>query len=292
MNYRVKNWGEYQHYKDRNPSWVKLHKRLLDDYEFQCLPVASRALAPMLWLLASESQEGTIDGDLRKIAFRLHMTESDVQEAIEPLVTGGFLECSGVASKPLAQTAQVAIPEKEKQPQTQVTTKTEGARKRADQSLEEFWAGYPRKIGKGQARKAWTAATKKATVEEIMAGLKAYKFSTEQEFIPHPATWLNGERWLDEPDGKPKSDVPLEKVFQAKAAMVAKGLPTKNTPTHEELARMVADELVTVDQARKYGFNGPERGVGVASQHLVVSDSGDTRDRAVAPIKPNLRRMA
>jgi hypothetical protein len=48
------NWAELQHYKDRSPPWIKLHKKLLDNFEFQSLPVASRALAPMLWLLASE----------------------------------------------------------------------------------------------------------------------------------------------------------------------------------------------------------------------------------------------
>ena len=48
---RPKNWHSFQHYKDRDPTWIKLHKKLLDDYEFQSLPLASRALAPMLWLL-------------------------------------------------------------------------------------------------------------------------------------------------------------------------------------------------------------------------------------------------
>lgn len=123
MKYRVKNWAEFQHYKDRNPTWIKLHKSLLDDYEFQCLPVASRALAPMLWLLASEEKTGEIDGDLRKIAFRLRMTEKEVQEAINPLVTGGFLQCSDFDSTPLAEPERESSPETETE--TQVTTKTE-----------------------------------------------------------------------------------------------------------------------------------------------------------------------
>ena len=28
----IKNWGEFQHYKKRNPPWIKLHKKLLDDF--------------------------------------------------------------------------------------------------------------------------------------------------------------------------------------------------------------------------------------------------------------------
>lgn len=56
-----KNWTSFQHYKDRAPPWIRLHRGLLDDYEFQCLPVASRALAPMLWLLASAETSGEFD---------------------------------------------------------------------------------------------------------------------------------------------------------------------------------------------------------------------------------------
>jgi hypothetical protein len=34
-----------------------------------------------------------------------------------------------------------------------------------------------------------------ATPASIMAGLKCYNFSTDEQFIPHAATWLNGESW-------------------------------------------------------------------------------------------------
>ena len=36
--FRVTNWDQYQHYKDRDPTWIKLYARLLDDYEFATLP--------------------------------------------------------------------------------------------------------------------------------------------------------------------------------------------------------------------------------------------------------------
>ena len=37
VTFSVKNWDEFQHYKDRNPPWIKLHNHLLDDYEFEML---------------------------------------------------------------------------------------------------------------------------------------------------------------------------------------------------------------------------------------------------------------
>jgi len=60
-----------------------------------------------------------------------------------------------------------------------------------------FWPAYPRKVGKGQARVAWITATRKAAPADIVCGLLRYQFSPDPKFIPHPATWLNGERWAD-----------------------------------------------------------------------------------------------
>lgn len=110
-----KNWQEFQHYKDRAPSWVKLHRSLLDNYDFHCLPVASKALAPMLWLLASEHQDGHLDADHQKIAFRLRMQASEVADAITPLMQKGFFVVVDDASKLLAETEQDASLEREKE---------------------------------------------------------------------------------------------------------------------------------------------------------------------------------
>ena len=55
MILRVKGWARFQHYKHRRPPWIRLYRELLDDVTWHRLPVASRALAPMLWLLASET---------------------------------------------------------------------------------------------------------------------------------------------------------------------------------------------------------------------------------------------
>lgn len=67
--------------------------------------------------------------------------------------------------------------------------------------FEEFWQVYPRKVGKGQARLAFKTALRKATKDELVSAASAYAESvrsTEQNFIPHASTWLNGERWLDQ----------------------------------------------------------------------------------------------
>lgn len=100
-----KNWSSFQHYKDRAPAWIKLHGDLLDDFEFHCLPLASKALAPMLWLLASKYDGGKIPLDYTKIAFRLRMSVAELEEAAKSLISSGFFVIEGE----LEQTASTAL---------------------------------------------------------------------------------------------------------------------------------------------------------------------------------------
>lgn len=185
------NWAELQHYKDRSPPWIKLHKKLLDNYEFQCLPVASRALAPMLWLLASDHDRGEIDAAPKKLAFRLRMTEREVNEAIRPLIDNGFFLEIGGDSKPLAERERLAALEAEKKREE----KEEKAR-----GFANFWTAYPRKEAKKDAETAWGSVT--APLEVLLAAIERKRRSEDWQrangqFIPLPATWLRGKRWED-----------------------------------------------------------------------------------------------
>ncbi len=71
------------------------------------------------------------------------------------------------------------------------------------QNFDEFWNIYPRKTAKGTALRAFKGAMKKTDYESLKSGLDSYVETirangTEERFIAHPATWLNGERWTDE----------------------------------------------------------------------------------------------
>lgn len=102
MILRVKNWREFQHYKGRRPPWIKLHHGLLDNRAFLQLPIASRALAPMLWLIASE-RDGEIPDAISEITFRLRMSEQDARDALAPLLAGEFFDSEQDASDRLAE---------------------------------------------------------------------------------------------------------------------------------------------------------------------------------------------
>lgn len=72
------------------------------------------------------------------------------------------------------------------------------------EEFDRFWRAYPRRIGKGQARKAWATALKRGADPEVIierAGrFTALRGNEDPKFTPHPSTWLNGERWDDVPD--------------------------------------------------------------------------------------------
>jgi len=145
MLLQPKNWAVFQHYKDRCPPWIKLHRDLLNDRVFMCLPLASKALAPLLWLLASESKDGTFDGSLDELVFRLHITPKDYQDGVKPLIDKGFFI---VASGVLAECKQDAIPETEGEGETETKRETEkktsnrGSRLPVDFVLDEEWISF------------------------------------------------------------------------------------------------------------------------------------------------------
>ena len=120
--YRVKNWEKFQHYKDRNPPWIKLHNSLMTDPDFLCLQDASKLHLIMIWLFASRS-ENKITTD-EKLLTRLLMLDKQVD--LSPLVSAGFLipydNCLQDASTTLADRLQLASPETE---QSRAETETE-----------------------------------------------------------------------------------------------------------------------------------------------------------------------
>lgn len=142
MLLQPKNWAVFQHYKDRCPPWIKLHRDLLNDRVFMCLPLASKALAPLLWLLASESKDGVFDGSLDELVFRLHITPKDYQDGVKPLIDKGFFV---VASGVLAECYQDAIPETETERETKTEkkqTSNRGSRLPLDFVLDEEWISF------------------------------------------------------------------------------------------------------------------------------------------------------
>lgn len=77
--------------------------------------------------------------------------------------------------------------------------------------FDRFWKAYPKKKAKERARRAWAKLAPDLELCRVMsAALDRDKQSPEWRkdggaYIPHPATWLNGRRWEDEPDLLPSA---------------------------------------------------------------------------------------
>lgn len=194
MTIRIKNWSEFQHYKERTPPWIKLYRKLLDDPEWFALSGDASKMLANCWLLASESN-GELP-PLTTIAFRLRLTEKCVRELISQL--SHWLENDD--STTLAPRKQDACLETEAE--TQVETEKDiapSARVEFSKLFLEFYVSYPKRKSKKDAAKAYAAATRDVPHETIMAGLARVKLGWhDPQFIPYPASWLRAGGWDDE----------------------------------------------------------------------------------------------
>jgi hypothetical protein len=80
-------------------------------------------------------------------------------------------------------------------------------------AFDEWWMQYPKKVSKGDARRAYEKVVRsgKATPTELLAGAMRYgaeRAQQEQRYTKHPGRWLRAECWRDEPAevGPPISD--------------------------------------------------------------------------------------
>jgi len=86
--FSVKKWEEFQHYKDRNPPWIKLHNQLLDNYEFENLADATKGHLLCIWMLASRTNNKIVYDNSwvkRKIG-------ANSQVDLKKLLDSGFIE--------------------------------------------------------------------------------------------------------------------------------------------------------------------------------------------------------
>lgn len=122
----------------------------------------------------------------------------------------------------------------------------------ADPDFDAWWALYPRKVAKDEARKAWRRITKKDAPEALTAGLRRWLASadwagTERQYLPHPATWLNGGRWKDEPE--PAGVVPIATAASSpREAFLAwvRGL-TSTIGRNDDKVRCLVERATVVD---------------------------------------------
>jgi len=88
----------------------------------------------------------------------------------------------------------------------------------ADERFDRFWKAYPKKKSKGDAKRAWGKVKHLPDILEKITDSLIWQVRSEDwikdngQFIPNPATYLNGGCWEDEPviPFKPKSRAEID----------------------------------------------------------------------------------
>ncbi|MGC7464231.1 hypothetical protein QT654_20600 [Xanthomonas citri pv. citri] len=99
---------------------------------------------------------------------------------------------------------------------------TSTGKKQTAEHFPRFWAAYPVKKGKADALKKWKSKGCDAMADQIIAHVRRMEREDDdwlRGFIPHGSTYINGERWEDEPkkDKAPTAPAPAPETFGAKA---------------------------------------------------------------------------
>ncbi len=103
-------------------------------------------------------------------------------------------------------------------------------------AFEDFWKAYPRKVGKGAARKAYAKALRFTDHDTIMGALSDQRpamEAKESQYIPHASTWLNQERWEDEPEEPASVDQRSDSKSDAAARQIAFAAAAIRTPSDD-----------------------------------------------------------
>lgn len=88
------------------------------------------------------------------------------------------------------------------------------------EKFAEFWSAYPKKVGKRAAERRFREALKRASHEEIMAGVRRYADAvraagTEPRHVKNPEGWLNADRWADEVQAAAPDLSPADRALAA-----------------------------------------------------------------------------
>ncbi len=141
-------------------------------------------------------------------AYRLDILLSKLAtRADSPVLPEGDSPVRGEADSPVRQTIPDGTVPKEHHANARVLARESDIQ----EEFDDWYQRYPRKVSRGAAERAFaTARNSGVSLESLIKGVKHYAGQVagqEARYIKHPATWLNGKCWLDEPEPPPKREL-------------------------------------------------------------------------------------
>lgn len=165
--------------------------------------IAQRARTEAARAARAQNRKGTTDAasgqSHRNVVGSDREAPQSVTEAVTtPVtdnVTGSKYKGEG-ESKKKEKEEDIPLPTVAPSPQPARTAPPDGP----GDDFDAFWQAYPRKVGKHAARKAYGQARKSARADELLQALARQRWPDDVRYVPHPATWLHGGRWEDDPE--------------------------------------------------------------------------------------------
>ncbi len=188
-------------------------------------PYRGEALLLHLALADFANDEGKCWPSQKTLAKKARCSENYVRVAIKRMITDGLVEITERSNgrgnsicyqlKPHSANPHSANPHSPERETPFATNPTPLIKNHQEPSLadefNQFWEAYPRKVAKGTASKAFAKAFARNAglkIETILEAVKAYGATvTDIRYCAYPATWLNGERWMDNLEAKVASVV-------------------------------------------------------------------------------------
>jgi len=200
--FSVRNWEQFQHYKDRLPPWIKLHNQLLDDYEFEMLSDSTKGHLLCIWMLASRTNN-KMPYDDKWVAKKIG---ASTKVNLDALVSSGFLVVEQDASNMLQsqeQDATASVPLEEKRRE-----ETDNNDSLFSDAFNYIWEFYPkdRRVNKKGCFAKFKKLASSLSNEEvgeltnkIAKHIKTKSSKVEDiKYMPTSQTYFNQERWNDE----------------------------------------------------------------------------------------------
>lgn len=201
---RVRNFEQFQHYKERNPIWIKLYCSLLDDYEFAQLPDETKFHAVGLMLLASRLNNKFPD-DERWLRAKIN---AGTEINLEKLLEIEFLEVAETERSGKKQTAKNQV-------NARKPNKTHGESASTEFSGDEFSASAEE--SREEERRTHTQQKRGAVAPEEIAEEK-----TEEKSV-----CVISEKFSENGNGH-RSQFSLEDCLAYVKICETKGEPVKN----------------------------------------------------------------
>lgn len=207
------------HYRAGDDGWTVASLAQLSEWTGLSRQQVHRLVTKLRASGALEAREASDDPSDRTLAYRLGVSQSTDGVSRNRDATCIETETRGV-SKPRTLPLDQRVEDQHKTPPNppalalvpDAVLTHDAAVATSAPTFDDFWAVYPRRKAKEAARRAWAKAVKRVDPAVIVEGARRYAVECQgrdPKYVRHPATWLNGGCWEDEPDtpvGRTKHD--------------------------------------------------------------------------------------